>query len=367
MKIKILFCVMCMIFLPAHRSECNEAERRCLFVSVIQDPPVLSSRVDIEKLIDFAKSARINKLFVQIYFSGRAWFPSDIADSAPYRSSLESVSHDPFALLIEKAHAAGIEVHAWMNMLSLGANGEAKILKKYGAGILTRNLKLKKSLKDYKIDSQFFLEPGDLRVRNYLSKLVGEVLRAYPGLDGIQFDYIRYPDKEPFYGYNKMNIERYKSSTGNRSIDEASPAWKDWKRRQVTDVLEILINSSRAIRPDIKISATGCMPYSRAYLEAYQDWPYWIARGMVEYVTVMSYSPDPVEFKRTLAGAREKTDDFKRVNIAIGAYRLVESPKVFKEEFHISESSGAGGFAIFHYGSLLENQLLVEPLTENSK
>jgi len=328
---------------------------------------VLSSRREIDRLIAFAKKSRVNALFVQIYYANRAWFPSDIADSAPYKACFKNLSEDPFALLVKEAHASGIEVHAWMNMLSLNANKDASLLKKYGTDILTRNLKEKKFLDDYKIDDQFFLEPGDPRGREELSNIVGEVTRAYPDLDGIQFDYTRYPDKEPAYGYTQANIKRFKKAHDNREISENDEVWKDWKRAQVTEFLELLANRAHSLNPRIRISATGCMPYSRAYLEAFQDWPSWIDRGLVEYVTVMNYSPDPNEFERWTLNAKTKTRDFKKVNIAIGAYKLIHSPDVFRRELRISERSGAGGIVIFHYGNLIENSALRNLLVKSRK
>lgn len=331
-----------------------ENSRRALFVSVIQEPQVLSSSDEIDKLIEYSKEAGINVLFVQVYFGGMSWFPSEIADPEPYNRCLKSCGEDPLALLIRKAHGAGIEVHAWMNMLSLGQNKDAPLLKKYGPEILTRNLKKKSSLSDYKIDDQFFLEPGDPRVARDLIKLVEEVLTVYPELNGVQFDYIRYPDMEPFYGYTEVNMERFKKSTGWSEIDDESSAWKGWKRNQVTMLVTEFTSKARSMRPGIVVSATGCMPYSRAYLEAYQDWPSWVNSGLIDYVTVMSYSPDPAEFESTIVKAKAKTTDFSKVNIAIGAYKLIEEPEKFEREFRITESLSPGGFAVFHYGNLVE-------------
>src|SRR3989338_5962617 len=163
----------------------QETIDRGLFVSVIQDPPVLSSREEIKNLIVFAKKTNVKTLYVQIYRANKAWFSSTVADQEPYETCFKNLSEDPFTLLIKEAHASGIEVHAWLNLLSLSANEQAPLLKKYGTEILTRNLKKKRKLKDYKIDDQYFLEPGDLRVREALSALVGEIFTAYPDLDGL--------------------------------------------------------------------------------------------------------------------------------------------------------------------------------------
>ena len=275
---------------------------RQLFVSVIQDPPVLSSREGIERLVDFARSAGIKAVFVQVYRANRSWFPCTHADSSPFLECRKNISSDPLALLIDSCHQAGIEVHAWLNLLSLSANRDAPILAKYGSSILTRNRKKKHALEDYRIDDQYFLEPGDTRVRDELAGVVEELLLQYQKLDGIQFDYIRYPDSHPFYGYTEMNMSRFRSSGGTGAITESSAAWKEWKRRQVTEMVELLAGRCRKLRPGIQVSVTGCMPFSRAYHEAYQDWPAWVNSGLVDFVTVMSYSGQMEEFEKYFAG-----------------------------------------------------------------
>jgi uncharacterized lipoprotein YddW (UPF0748 family) len=346
-----------LISLPVYAKSAS-IERRGLFVSVIQEPWVLSSRSDIEKLVAYAKIARVNILFVQIYRANKAWFPTKIADHEPFDTCLKEVSEDPLKLLIRKAHAEGIQVHAWLNMLSLSKNKDAVILKKYGPEILTRNRIKKNALEDYEIDDQYFLEPGDTRVRGDLVDMVGEILRTYPGLDGIQFDYIRYPDMHPAYGYTKMNMDRFKSSTGIANIDETSILWKDWKREQVTAFLEELVEKTRQVRPDIQISTTGCAPYSRAYHEAFQDWPSWLERGLIDFVTIMTYSPDTVEFEKFIIDVKKRVADPDKVNIAIGAYEMIGSPATPVKEIDLCQKYGFENCVIFHYGSLLDDPKL---------
>ena len=340
----------------------KEPPRRGLFVSVIQEPQTLSSRAAIEQLINFSKRAKIDTLFVQIYRANKTWFSSKVGDSAPAKACYKSVGEDPFRLLINRAHAAGIEVHAWLNLLSLSQNAEAPILKKYGPGILTRKPGEKKTLEDYKIDNQYFLEPGDTRVRGELSILIEEILRAYPELDGLQFDYVRYPDSKPFYGYTEQNIEHFKKSTGETLVEESNPVWKEWRRNQVTELVEILTHQARAIRPKIQVSTTGCAPYVRAYHEAFQDWASWLDRGLVDFVTMMSYPPDRVTFEKYVSIARGTAVHFEKVNLGVGAYKLMKEPVIFEAVFHSCEKSGGRGCVVFHYGSLLENPALADPL-----
>ncbi len=335
---------------------------RGLFVSLIQDPPTLSSREAIVQLLDFSKQANIKVLFVQIYRANQAWFPSKVGDPAPYEAAFKTLGEDPFAFLIREAHRAGIKVHAWLNVLSLSENVNAPLLKKYGPDILTRNPEEKNSLEDYKIDNQYFLEPGDPRVRAELGSVVGEIVRAYPELDGVQFDYIRYPDSHPRYGYTKINMDRFKQATGLERPEEGSRIWNDWKRTQVTELLRSLIGEARSVRPGIQVSATGCMPYVRALDESFQDWPGWLNGGLVDFVTVMNYSPDLTEYERWNAVAKSKVSDLSKLYLGVGAYKLVYSPGTFEKEFRSCEQSGASLCAVFHYGSLLENHALERPL-----
>ena len=350
--------------LPVYGSS-KKPLRRALFVAMLDDRTVFSSRTDIKRLVDSSEQSGINILYVQVYRANKSWFPSKVVDSAPYVRCFKDVSADPFETLIKLAHLKGIKVYAWLNILSLSKNIEAPLIKKYGASILTCNIKDKQKLQDYEIDDQYFLEPGDLRVRAELVKVVEEVLRAYPELDGLQFDYMRYPDKNPSYGFTRLNVERFKKATGARVINENSLEWKDWKRTQVNEFLINLVERARAIKPKIIISATGCMPYQRAYYEAFQDWPLWLRRGIVDQITLMNYSPDPIEFSRWLNFAKSVVGDITDINVGIGAYKLVDSPGIFAEELRICEDSGCGGCAIFYYDSLLKNPLLRKSLGDN--
>ena len=343
-----------------------ENSRRGLFVSMIEEPPVLSSRQKIDELIDFSKKAGIDTLFVQVYRANRSWFPSKSSDSSLYDEAFQKIGEDPLALLIRQAHASNIHVHAWMNLLSLSGNESAPLLKKYGPSILTRNREPKKELSDYKIDNQYFLEPGDARVRKELSGIVDQLLKRYPQLDGLQFDYIRYPDAHPFYGYSQENIRRFLKEKGVKAIREEDPVWKDWKRAQVTSLLESLVLQVRTLRPKIQVSTTGCLPYARAYQEALQDWPSWLDRGLINFVTVMDYSADPSEFEHFLADAKKRTKYPEKMNITVGAYKPATTPESFSKEWGICESSGCRSCVAFYYGNFSKNFSLAGALIETS-
>lgn len=337
----------------------SASPERQLFVSVIQQPQTLASSEAVLELIQFARRAGITALFIQIYRGDQAWFSSELADDSPYREALKKNGEDTLDLLIREAHASGIAVHAWLNLLSLSKNTEAPILKKYGPAVLTQKPGPEKNkLEDYLIDNQYFLEPSDPRVHEHLLGILGEVLRAYPGLDGIQADYIRYPDSQPFYGYTPENLEAFRAASGIREVSEFTPGWKDWRRGRVTALVEKLSKRARELRPGIIFSTTGCAPYARAYHEAFQDWARWVELGLADFVTMMSYPLDPLDLEENLMGAGARAEGLSNINVGIGAYKMAAKADIFQKHWQICTASGARGCAVFHYGSLHEDPAL---------
>jgi len=89
---KIPFFAVCVFLAFLSGAQAKEPLPRGLFVSVMQNPTVFSSRAQMDKLIDFAKKAEIKILFVQIYRANKAWFPSQMADSRPYETDFKNLS-----------------------------------------------------------------------------------------------------------------------------------------------------------------------------------------------------------------------------------------------------------------------------------
>jgi DNA gyrase/topoisomerase IV subunit B len=58
--IPVICILLAALFIFPSLTKCKDHERRGLFVSVIQEPWVLSNRNDIEKLIDYAKKEKLN-------------------------------------------------------------------------------------------------------------------------------------------------------------------------------------------------------------------------------------------------------------------------------------------------------------------
>lgn len=283
---------------------------------------VLDDPARVAPLLERAKRLRVSDLFVQVYRGGRAFYPADPAfERAPKVGTTEI---DPLTLLLRDAHAQGLRVHAWVNVLSLSTRRDAKLLADLGRDAILVDRR-GRSLLDYpdfdlpEPDRQFYrmgtpglyLDPAVPSVRERILATFQDLVARYPELDGLHLDYIRHPDLLPFipgsrfgvgleFGYGEIARTRYRDETGRADpIEGAAPgvvrdseAWDAWRRQQVTTLVEEIGRASRAIRPGLILSAAVISHVERSYLSLAQDWPHWLATGALDRVIPMVYTRD---------------------------------------------------------------------------
>jgi len=345
-------------------------EARALWVECEGSQETMSSRKKIDAMVARAKSSGFNILFVQVYRHDRAWFNSSYADAAPYRLALQKEKIDPLAYVLAKAHAAGLEVHAWVNIFRIGKNLQTPILRRLGKNAVTADgegRSLLRSPPEDLPDGGYWLEPADQSVRVHLFRLIEELVRRYPSLDGIQLDFIRYPYNAPYagslwaqrkdFGYGKAAVERYKAETGLNPLSmaltrENCQAWDDWRRRQVTDLVRDIAALAKKAKPALKLSAAAVSYLDRAYLSAYQDWRGWLEEGIVDFIAVMNYSTDS-RLTRYLTRASVAAQNHRQVYIGLGAYLLLDRPATLLEQIGDCRNAGAPGIALFSYDAMM--------------
>ena len=139
----------------------------------------------------------------------------------------------------------------------------------------------------------YFLDPGHPAAADYLAKVYLDVVRNY-AVDGIHFDYIRYPEttavlpRGSAVGYNPVSVARFQRATARTDIPlPGDEAWMAWRRGQVTNLVRRVSNQAKAINPTIVISA-AVIPWGRPpaneidfadvapMQRIFQDWHGWL-------------------------------------------------------------------------------------------
>jgi len=367
-----------LIFLLAGKAFGEEAGamRKGVWVTVFSKEKVLYSKESVVKLVDLCRRAGINEIYLQVYQSGKAYYDTNLGDRSKYEEMLKSSGVDPLDFLLGEAEKNEIKVFAWVNLLSLGQNNKADIVKEFGEDILTRDQYLRisgrsspnESDKYYLREDHLFLEPGDQRVAGYLISVVEEIAGRYPLLSGVHLDYARYPMTVPFipgsrftkfglsYGYGRENMERFRDWTGldplkglNSERDHAK--WDDWRRKQVTSLVRRIAKRLREKSGGFLVSA-AVLPYAeRAYSSMFQDWAYWLEDGILDYVVLMNYTRDNQLSKETVRSALSLRQG-GRVYVGVGLYLMNDEPGTFLEQYKDIENLSADGVAFFSYDDI---------------
>src|SRR5262249_52317613 len=165
----------------------------------------------------------------------------------------------------------------------------------------------------------YFFDPGHPDAADYIAGMFLSIVRNYE-VDGINFDYVRYPDYNPgpdvpAWGYNPVAVARFQALTGRSDVpDPTDPQWMDWRREQVTNIIRRVYLESARIRPWIRVSADtityGTAPgnaaawiETRPYREVLQDWRGWMQEGILDLNIPMNYrreqlATEPNNFRR---------------------------------------------------------------------
>jgi len=357
---------------------------RGLWVLAEGSQRVLEHPERIAPLLSDAGRLGATDLFVQVYRGGRAWFDSTRADARPYRAVADETGLDLLSELIAGAHAEGMRVHAWVNVLSLAGNRAAPLLRELGRGAVLED-RWGRSVLDYpgldvpEPDRTYYrmgtpaiwIDPAAPGVASALSETFAELAARYPGLDGLHLDYIRYPDVLPFvpgsrfgvgldFGYGKATRERFRAETGleaplGDSLRNAN-RWDAWRRESVTALVRSIRDASRAARGEenaraLQMSAAVWTYADRGYLSQGQDWRRWLEEDLLDFAVPMTYTLDD-RILRYHAESFAGSPLADRIWIGLGTWLFGENPARALEQIAIAQRAGAAGIALFSYDSI---------------
>ena len=366
------------------------AAPRGLWVLAEGSQRVLESPDRVALLLADARALGVSDLFVQVHRGGRAWFASRYADTAPFTAArAASGGADPLALLIERAGAEGLRVHAWVNVLNLASNPHAPILTALGrdAVIVDQQGRSLLDYPEYEVpqpDRRYYrmgtpaiwLDPATPGVAERLAATFGELAARYPKLAGIHLDYVRYPDALPFtpgsrfgvglaFGYGAKARARFERETGLvapfGAVLTNAERWDDWRRAQLSALVARISAAARAARPGIAVSAAVIPEPERALTVDFQDWRAWLDAGWLDFAVPMLYARDPQRFAYGLETLRAASGK-RRLWIGVGAWLHADDPQAAVAQLAQLAEPPRLGSVLFSWDSLRENPALLSAL-----
>jgi uncharacterized lipoprotein YddW (UPF0748 family) len=309
-----------------------------------------------DDLIQSCRDANINTVMVEIRKIGDAYYNSNLEPRATNISG--GSSFDPLQYLIDIAHDTSggkeyVHVHGWFVMQRI-TRGETldpqHILSRHPEYVMLNSTGSSGG-------SKKFLDPGHPGAVDHNVAVIVDCLFNYD-IDGINLDYIRYPEDSGDWGYNAISIDRFNAFYGKSGPPAMSdPDWSDWRRECVTAQVKKIFVKSNMVDSDVIITADtvnwGHCPddfkNSSAYAAVYQDWVGWLDKGIIDYNASMNYSRTLDSFKKWTDFSLA-SDDKRGSIIGMGAF-LQTSVQDSMDQLIYARNKGADGINIYDWGS----------------
>jgi len=317
----------------------------------------LTSKERIDQLVKDCQKNGINQILAEVRYRGDAlYFPnkSDTTFNNPEpRCYLldNTPDFDPLAYLIKKGNKARIEIHAWVTVFVVTTR-KVELLPEdhvYFNHPEWFTAKFNRERMDPNSYEGAYLDPGVPAVHIYLLNVFLDLIKNYD-LNGIHFDYIRYPDSS--FGYNKIARTFYQYEFKYEDSDN----WQLWKENQVTNFLKKLKVSISNIAPEVIVSAAVFPHLSTASYKYSQNWYEWLSKGYLDRVYLMAYTTSNKEMETLL----DRISNFGLNDRIVVGLKAWDSKKKYKVEdinkkIKLSKKKRFSGISFFSYSGIIDN------------
>jgi uncharacterized lipoprotein YddW (UPF0748 family) len=286
-------------------------------------------------------------------WGGMAYYASRVLPVSPEVAG----RGDQIARCVAAARKYGLQVHVWKVNWNLAHNAPKELVTRLrDEGRLQANARGQQ---------ENWLCPSHPRNQQLEIESMLEVARRYD-VDGLHFDYIRYPDSDHCYCAGCR--ERFQRAAQVTLPDWPKPVlgegplrrtWLDWRRSHITAVVKAVSEQAHTLKPKIKISAAVFRNWPQDRDSIGQDWKLWCDRGWLDFVCPMDYTTSPRQFDNLVAQQLEWTG---RVPCYPGIGESASSSRLGVDEviaqILVTRRHRTGGFVIFNYGLPEAKELL---------
>ena len=275
----------------------GKREARGVWISRFEYAGTDSSKTKarITELFEKAHAAKLNMVFFQVRGCGDALYRSHFEPWSELLSGTlgKDPGWDPLEYALREAHRLGLELHAWINTFPVWSGKKPPIETTPRSIYLSHPewLVCDASGKPMPLNDHYVnISPGIPEARQFITNVALDIVEQYD-VDGIQFDYVRYPEDAPKLGYSHdaISVARFSGPEGNPNRLD----WENWEREQVNLFVYGAYNAVTEMKPWVKVSASVIGKYSgsgwTAYGSVYQEVRRWMELGKMDFVVPMVY------------------------------------------------------------------------------
>ena len=308
---------------------------------------------DWERTARLLTSHGINAVLANVLWGGLAHYNSDVLP----RSATVRMHGDQLELSTQAGQRHQLAVHAWIVCWDLtGAPPE----------FMDRMRQEGRLIQRADGSEMRWLNPAHpANVQLMVDSLV-EVANRYP-VQGIHLDYIRYPDRNACYApFTRQRFEEWLGRSVPNWPADAQPSgsldaqFRRFRADQITLAVRAVHRAIRRQHPDLTLSAAVWGGYPAVVDSIGQDWPVWLERGYLDFVTPMNYASDYAAFMQLTRNQMQLPQAQNRIRPGIGvtaAESQLSADQVIRQILG-ARSLGATGWVLFDLNNTLRAETL---------
>jgi uncharacterized lipoprotein YddW (UPF0748 family) len=336
----------------------------------------------IKAIVKNAAEMNFNILLLQVRGNGTAFYKSDIEPWAWELTGTDPSTTgkdpgwDPLALAIEEAKKHGIELHAYINTFpawhtqNFPPRDSGQLWWEHPDWFMAdaagnRMIPRDKNKTKYR-DWYAFISPGVPEVQDYIASVCEELAANYD-IDGIHFDYIRYPaevkevedgyeertKKMGNWSYDARSLARFQKETGVAAPDLDPEAWMLWRAEQITTTVRKAREKVNQHKPNLLFSAAVMADPNDARKTKYQDYIRWMREEILDIAITMNYTKSHEKFSERANILMEQRPEHGWVVTGLSnGY----GDDIAVRQVEITRELNLDGFAVFAYSRLFDRK-----------
>ena len=283
--------------------------------------------------------------------------------TAYYKSKVLPISADvnekgdQIALCVSACKKYNLECHVW----KVNWNMSLRATKEFMARMKTEG-RIQVSFNGGQYDS--WLCPSHPDNQKLEIDSMVEVASNYD-VDGLHFDYIRYPGREHCFcqGCRSRFEKLLGKKIGNWPAEVRSDAdilkkWNRFRQDNITEVVKAVSETARKLKPSIKISAAVFRNYLVDRIKVGQDWKLWCEKGYLDFVCPMDYTTNNLQFENMVKQQLQWSAGKPCYpGIGLSTWQSADVVKLI-QQIQITRRLKTSGFMIFNYSTTEANDIV---------
>ncbi len=314
---------------------------------------------EIVEAIAHADDLGVTDIFWQVRGSFDAFYRSDLEPWGEFLLDEQGrpPAHDPLAVALREAHARGLRLHAWINVLPLWRGKTPPRDRRHALHVHPEwRLHDAQGKPEPLQDGYVMANPVLEEVHAHIARVCADIVRRY-GVDGLHLDYIRYGrpvGAAPLaYPRDARTIAQFERAMGVHDLGtpEGERAYQAWIADRITALVRRIREAAKSVRPDIELSAAVWRHPSIARETYLQDAGRWARDGLLDRAIPMIYTELETQLVSDWNAWRAAVPTGARLSVGLGVYK--HAPGETAEQIALVERSD--GFSLFGYSSLFES------------